>query len=147
MHNFFHHCQSMEMSEQASEGELVKYLKVCRHSFFSNTPREKCNTPFVHAPSKYFHLAFKGQVRVCFRSNVFFFSYFLSSQESPCDGGSCDGQLSANHPQPAVLCPNQSHTRGRGCQCDQASHTCTQMHEMLGSSRSLFSSKSSTDSV
>uniref|UniRef100_A0A8C4NS73 Dedicator of cytokinesis 9b n=1 Tax=Dicentrarchus labrax TaxID=13489 RepID=A0A8C4NS73_DICLA len=27
LHNFFHHCQSMEMSEQASEGELVKYLK------------------------------------------------------------------------------------------------------------------------
>lgn len=28
LHNFFHHCQSMEVSEQASEGELVKYLKV-----------------------------------------------------------------------------------------------------------------------
>uniref|UniRef100_A0A3Q1I7Y3 Dedicator of cytokinesis 9b n=1 Tax=Anabas testudineus TaxID=64144 RepID=A0A3Q1I7Y3_ANATE len=27
LHNFFHHCQSMEKSEQASEGELVKYLK------------------------------------------------------------------------------------------------------------------------
>nr|XP_029135370.1 dedicator of cytokinesis protein 9-like [Labrus bergylta] len=27
LHNFFHHCQSMEMSEQALEGELVKYLK------------------------------------------------------------------------------------------------------------------------
>ncbi|XP_022057668.2 dedicator of cytokinesis protein 9 isoform X5 [Acanthochromis polyacanthus] len=27
LHNFFHHCQNMEMSEQASEGELVKYLK------------------------------------------------------------------------------------------------------------------------
>uniref|UniRef100_A0A673BJ44 Dedicator of cytokinesis 9b n=1 Tax=Sphaeramia orbicularis TaxID=375764 RepID=A0A673BJ44_9TELE len=27
LHNFFHHCQSMETSEQASEGELVKYLK------------------------------------------------------------------------------------------------------------------------
>uniref|UniRef100_A0A3Q0T1I1 Dedicator of cytokinesis 9b n=1 Tax=Amphilophus citrinellus TaxID=61819 RepID=A0A3Q0T1I1_AMPCI len=27
LHNFFQHCQSMEMSEQASEGELVKYLK------------------------------------------------------------------------------------------------------------------------
>uniref|UniRef100_A0A3P8R766 Dedicator of cytokinesis 9b n=1 Tax=Astatotilapia calliptera TaxID=8154 RepID=A0A3P8R766_ASTCA len=27
LHNFFHHCESMEMSEQASEGELVKYLK------------------------------------------------------------------------------------------------------------------------
>ncbi|XP_047432549.1 dedicator of cytokinesis protein 9-like isoform X9 [Mugil cephalus] len=27
LHNFFHHCQSMEVSEQASEGELVKYLK------------------------------------------------------------------------------------------------------------------------
>ncbi|XP_071061395.1 dedicator of cytokinesis protein 9 isoform X4 [Pseudochaenichthys georgianus] len=27
LHNFFHHCQIMEMSEQASEGELVKYLK------------------------------------------------------------------------------------------------------------------------
>ncbi|XP_046886677.1 dedicator of cytokinesis protein 9 isoform X2 [Hypomesus transpacificus] len=27
LHNFFHHCQSMENSEQASEGELVKYLK------------------------------------------------------------------------------------------------------------------------
>ncbi|XP_068165077.1 dedicator of cytokinesis protein 9 isoform X5 [Antennarius striatus] len=27
LHNFFHHCQSMEASEQASEGELVKYLK------------------------------------------------------------------------------------------------------------------------
>ncbi|XP_074520396.1 dedicator of cytokinesis protein 9 isoform X1 [Halichoeres trimaculatus] len=27
LHNFFHHCQSMEMSEQASEGGLVKYLK------------------------------------------------------------------------------------------------------------------------
>uniref|UniRef100_A0A669F2W6 Dedicator of cytokinesis 9b n=1 Tax=Oreochromis niloticus TaxID=8128 RepID=A0A669F2W6_ORENI len=27
LHKFFHHCESMEMSEQASEGELVKYLK------------------------------------------------------------------------------------------------------------------------
>ncbi|XP_034006988.1 dedicator of cytokinesis protein 9 isoform X4 [Trematomus bernacchii] len=27
LHNFFHHCHIMEMSEQASEGELVKYLK------------------------------------------------------------------------------------------------------------------------
>ncbi|XP_053273525.1 dedicator of cytokinesis protein 9 isoform X1 [Pleuronectes platessa] len=27
LHNFFHHRQSMETSEQASEGELVKYLK------------------------------------------------------------------------------------------------------------------------
>ncbi|XP_034072737.1 dedicator of cytokinesis protein 9 isoform X2 [Gymnodraco acuticeps] len=27
LHNFFHHCQIMEISEQASEGELVKYLK------------------------------------------------------------------------------------------------------------------------
>ncbi|XP_032362320.1 dedicator of cytokinesis protein 9 isoform X14 [Etheostoma spectabile] len=27
LQNFFHHCQIMEMSEQASEGELVKYLK------------------------------------------------------------------------------------------------------------------------
>uniref|UniRef100_A0A7N8XP70 Dedicator of cytokinesis 9b n=1 Tax=Mastacembelus armatus TaxID=205130 RepID=A0A7N8XP70_9TELE len=27
LHNFFHHCQSIEMSEQASEGELIKYLK------------------------------------------------------------------------------------------------------------------------
>ncbi|KAM9766712.1 dedicator of cytokinesis protein 9-like isoform 1-T1 [Menidia menidia] len=27
LHNFFHHCQRMEMSEQASEGELVKFLK------------------------------------------------------------------------------------------------------------------------
>nr|XP_057907975.1 dedicator of cytokinesis protein 9-like [Doryrhamphus excisus] len=27
LHNFFHHCQSMEMSEQASEGGLVKFLK------------------------------------------------------------------------------------------------------------------------
>ncbi|KAM6958208.1 dedicator of cytokinesis protein 9-like isoform 2-T2 [Tautogolabrus adspersus] len=27
LHNFFHHCQRMEMSEQALEGELVKYLK------------------------------------------------------------------------------------------------------------------------
>uniref|UniRef100_A0A8C5H908 Dedicator of cytokinesis protein 9-like n=1 Tax=Gouania willdenowi TaxID=441366 RepID=A0A8C5H908_GOUWI len=27
LHNFFHHCQSTEMSEQASDGELVKYLK------------------------------------------------------------------------------------------------------------------------
>uniref|UniRef100_A0A8C5CC43 Dedicator of cytokinesis 9b n=1 Tax=Gadus morhua TaxID=8049 RepID=A0A8C5CC43_GADMO len=27
LHNFFHHCQRMESSEQASEGELVKYLK------------------------------------------------------------------------------------------------------------------------
>lgn len=28
MHNFFQHCQSTETSEQATEGELVKYLKV-----------------------------------------------------------------------------------------------------------------------
>ncbi|CAK6965515.1 dedicator of cytokinesis protein 9 isoform X2 [Scomber scombrus] len=27
LHNFFHHCQSMDMSEQASEGGLVKFLK------------------------------------------------------------------------------------------------------------------------
>ncbi|KAM6893914.1 dedicator of cytokinesis protein 9-like [Xenentodon cancila] len=27
LHNFFHHCQSMENSEQGSEGELIKYLK------------------------------------------------------------------------------------------------------------------------
>ncbi|XP_058510531.1 dedicator of cytokinesis protein 9 isoform X3 [Solea solea] len=27
LHNFFHHCRIMEVSEQASEGELVKYLK------------------------------------------------------------------------------------------------------------------------
>ncbi|XP_028427777.1 dedicator of cytokinesis protein 9 isoform X6 [Perca flavescens] len=27
LQNFFHHCQIMELSEQASEGELVKYLK------------------------------------------------------------------------------------------------------------------------
>uniref|UniRef100_A0A3P8UYR1 Dedicator of cytokinesis 9b n=1 Tax=Cynoglossus semilaevis TaxID=244447 RepID=A0A3P8UYR1_CYNSE len=27
LHNFFHHCQSMEVSEQGSEGDLVKYLK------------------------------------------------------------------------------------------------------------------------
>uniref|UniRef100_A0A3Q2CU88 Dedicator of cytokinesis 9b n=1 Tax=Cyprinodon variegatus TaxID=28743 RepID=A0A3Q2CU88_CYPVA len=27
LHNFFQHCQSMDMSEQASEGELIKYLK------------------------------------------------------------------------------------------------------------------------
>lgn len=30
LHNFFQHCQSMELSEQASEGELVKYLKVLK---------------------------------------------------------------------------------------------------------------------
>lgn len=33
LHNFFQHCQNMEMSEQASEGELVKYLKVLEDSF------------------------------------------------------------------------------------------------------------------
>ncbi|KAK7893452.1 hypothetical protein WMY93_022604 [Mugilogobius chulae] len=27
LHNFFHHCQKMNLSEQALEGELVKYLK------------------------------------------------------------------------------------------------------------------------
>ncbi|XP_077439207.1 dedicator of cytokinesis protein 9-like isoform X1 [Vanacampus margaritifer] len=27
LHNFFHHCESMKMSEQASEGGLVKFLK------------------------------------------------------------------------------------------------------------------------
>ncbi|KAM8872504.1 dedicator of cytokinesis protein 9 isoform 2-T2 [Synchiropus picturatus] len=27
LHNFFHHCQNMEMSEQAAEGGLVKFLK------------------------------------------------------------------------------------------------------------------------
>ncbi|XP_047211342.1 dedicator of cytokinesis protein 9-like isoform X6 [Girardinichthys multiradiatus] len=27
LHNFFQHCQSMDMSGQASEGELIKYLK------------------------------------------------------------------------------------------------------------------------
>ncbi|KAM4710945.1 dedicator of cytokinesis protein 9-like isoform 3-T3 [Anableps anableps] len=27
LHNFFQHCQSMDMSEQASEGVLIKYLK------------------------------------------------------------------------------------------------------------------------
>ncbi|XP_027867130.1 dedicator of cytokinesis protein 9-like isoform X10 [Xiphophorus couchianus] len=27
LHNFFQHCQNMDMSEQASEGELIKYLK------------------------------------------------------------------------------------------------------------------------
>ncbi|XP_056157186.1 dedicator of cytokinesis protein 9-like [Lampris incognitus] len=27
LNNFFHHCQSMESSESASEGELIKYLK------------------------------------------------------------------------------------------------------------------------
>lgn len=30
LHNFFQHCQSTETSEQASEGELVKYLKVTK---------------------------------------------------------------------------------------------------------------------
>lgn len=33
LHNFFQHCQNMEMSEQASEGELVKYLKVLKATF------------------------------------------------------------------------------------------------------------------
>ncbi|CAG04980.1 unnamed protein product [Tetraodon nigroviridis] len=35
LHNFFQHCQNMEMSEQASEGELVKYLKLSRNQRFS----------------------------------------------------------------------------------------------------------------
>lgn len=40
MHNFFQHCQNMEMSEQASEGELVKYLKVLKASLIWNALRK-----------------------------------------------------------------------------------------------------------
>lgn len=40
LHNFFQHCQNMEMSEQASEGELVKYLKVLKDSFICNALRK-----------------------------------------------------------------------------------------------------------
>lgn len=32
LHNFFQHCQNMKISEQASEGQLVKYLKVLKAS-------------------------------------------------------------------------------------------------------------------
>uniref|UniRef100_A0AAQ6A8A7 Dedicator of cytokinesis 9b n=1 Tax=Amphiprion ocellaris TaxID=80972 RepID=A0AAQ6A8A7_AMPOC len=46
LHNFFHHCQNMEMSEQASEGELVKYLKVFRALFISKAPRKIAHTLF-----------------------------------------------------------------------------------------------------
>ncbi|KAG7235399.1 hypothetical protein INR49_002710 [Caranx melampygus] len=44
LHNFFHHCQSMEMSEQASEGELVKYLKFV----FKPEPYSSTNVKTVH---------------------------------------------------------------------------------------------------
>lgn len=37
LHNFFQHCQNMKLSEQASEGELVKYLKVLKASFIRNS--------------------------------------------------------------------------------------------------------------
>lgn len=40
LHNFFQHCQNMEMSEQASEGELVKYLKVLKASLIWNALRK-----------------------------------------------------------------------------------------------------------
>ena len=60
--------------------------------------------------------------------NIFFFSCFLPSVlESSCNGGSCNGQLSAHYPQPAVLRPHESHTRRCGRQCDKA-HTCTHTH-------------------
>lgn len=45
LHNFFQHCQNMEMSEQASEGELVKYLKVLKASLLWNALRK-----WQHAP-------------------------------------------------------------------------------------------------
>lgn len=44
LHNFFQHCQNMEMSEQASEGELVKYLKVLKATFIWNAPRKSQHT-------------------------------------------------------------------------------------------------------
>lgn len=40
LHNFFQHCQNMEMSEQATEGELVKYLKVLKASLIWNALRK-----------------------------------------------------------------------------------------------------------
>ena len=121
------------MSEQASEGELVKYLKV-ESSIYSQCPRENEIHPFVHAPS---NAIFSSDILGKMTSNSLLsfnlvFSHFLpSSLESPCNGGSCDGQLSAHHPQPAVLCPNQSHTWGRGRQRDQASHMHTWTHTCM----------------
>lgn len=49
LHNFFQHCQNMEMSEQASEGELVKYLKVLKAC-----PQGPATHPFIHVLSKTF---------------------------------------------------------------------------------------------
>ena len=135
LHNFFHHRQSMEMSEQASEGELVKYLKVCRAPFISNAPG-KWNAPFlIHAPSDAL-LSFHATVDFSLNTSS------TSPLESPRNGGSCDGQLSAHNPQPAVLCPNQSHSWGRGCQRYQArrtqTHTHTHMKSLVSRSRTLY---------
>lgn len=47
LHNFFQHCQNMEMSEQASEGELVKYLKVLKASVISIALRMKHTLLFL----------------------------------------------------------------------------------------------------
>lgn len=44
LHNFFQHCQNMKLSEQASEGELVKYLKVLKASFIRNSLRKYQHT-------------------------------------------------------------------------------------------------------
>lgn len=44
LHNFFQHCQNMEMSQHASEGELVKYLKVLKVSFIWNALRKLQHT-------------------------------------------------------------------------------------------------------
>lgn len=44
LHNFFQHCQNMEMSEQASEGELVKYLKVLKAPLIWNALRKSQHT-------------------------------------------------------------------------------------------------------
>lgn len=91
--------------------------------------RGKCDAPFF---------LISHQIQSCslaskkILTSLSLHSFCLCSLlESPCDGGPCDGQLSAHHPQPAVLCPDQNHSRGCGCQRDQAS--CTHTHTRLNS--------------
>lgn len=102
LHNFFQHCQSMDMSEQASEGELIKYLKV----LWALSMNQKKS--LIRNNTKDLDLQI-----LCM------FSIFL---ESSCNGKSCDGQLSAHNPQPALLRPHQGKTRGCGRQRYEARH-------------------------
>ncbi len=103
LHNFFHHCQSIESTGQ-SGGELIKYLKVlviCP-SWGCLRPGGVCSVQSALAGISHPEITDLS---------------FSSSVESACHGGSCDGEVPPYHSEPAVS--DAHHLRSGWCCCER----------------------------